>query len=386
MVSEKRSVVVLSDPGSDKLPIMSALQSLDYHTETFPSNEFSSTDAVPHAVVIAQDSSDPSELGAIVHQARATWDAPILVACHESIPVSASRNWLELGAVQVPNTLAGEDLQYSIANACTIHQLASQLRHHRGLLQAAPVGVFEIDNGQLTYVNDYLLEQTGYTMEELRELPIEDLLVPDDRPRFARALAGIPTRSSDAPPNVYRFVAATGQTFVGEVRSMPTLYDGKMKIEGTIRDITQETRISQLHRIVLELTEVILAAQDIDKILQLVLDTIVEYSGFHRALLTLYDLSWSVPFEGPVYKTMSSGLTPRSRRSLRVKSSRPSSVGRRSTQTASSSDWHTTFRMTRNFWMMIEALRGPLPSTDGIPMTTYSSPCEESQESSAVSL
>jgi len=90
---------------------------------------------------------------------------------------------------------------------------------------------------------------------------------------------------------------------------MLSMQDGKTKIEGTIRDITQEARIAQLHHIVLELTEVILAEQNIDRILQLVLDTIVEYSGFRRALLTLYDLSIPVPFEGPIYKTITSGLS-----------------------------------------------------------------------------
>jgi len=97
---------------------------------------------------------------------------------------------------------------------------------------------------------------------------------------------------------------------IEHVRADDTFHTSTANIEGAIRDVAQEKRILQLHRSVLELTEVILAEQNIDRILQLVLDTIVEHSGFRRALLTLYDLSIPIPFEGIVYKTMTSGLTP----------------------------------------------------------------------------
>ncbi len=203
----------------------------------------------------------------------------------------------------------GSHLRAAIDLACAQFTLRHQLQHYRDLLESAPVGVFKIENGSLTYVNEYLLDRMGYSLDQIRSIPLEELFVPEDREQFHEALQNLPKRAIDAPPNVYRFIGADGQIFIGEVRSRLLQTGHGSDIEGTIRDITQETRIMQLHRVVLELTEVILAEQEIDAILQLVLDTIVEYSGFRRALLTLYDLSVPTPFEGAVYKTLTSGLT-----------------------------------------------------------------------------
>jgi len=117
---------------------------------------------------------------------------------------------------------------------------------------------------------------------------------------------------SDSEPSQFPMSQALQELgySIEHVRADDTFHTSTANIEGTIRDVAQEKRILQSHRSVLELTEVILAEQNIDRILQLVLDTIVEHSGFRRALLTLYDLSIPIPFEGIVYKTMTSGLTP----------------------------------------------------------------------------
>lgn len=310
-LNPKGKILILSDIGPSQLPIALSLQDLGYSIEPLTPGETSaSSDETPYAIVMVSNGQTTPAFESTLASIRNTWDIPILLADGKSPSVPLSSHLYDLGVIQIPEDLSGEGLEHSIECACEIHGLHSQLRHYRQLLQSVPVGIFEISDGRLTYVNDYLLERAGCTMEEIRTRPLEELFIPEDRSRFIEAMERMPLRPSDAPPNVYRFLAAKQQTFVGEVRSKVLAQAGELKIEGTIRDITQETRITQLHRVVLELTEVILAEQDIDRILQLVLDTIVEYSGFRRALLTLYDLSIPVPFEGPVYKTITSGLTP----------------------------------------------------------------------------
>ncbi|MCK4571027.1 diguanylate cyclase [Candidatus Bipolaricaulota bacterium] len=306
----KDKILVLSNNDPSQLPLSQALQDLGYLTEYSRLSEISpSLDSDTHAIILIPDESGTATLDATIACIQEAWDAPILITDCELPPGSFPIQTAHLGASQIPASLSGKSLDCAIARAHEFHSLHSQLEHYRKLLQGAPVGVFKIADGKMTYVNDYLLERTGYTMEQIRTLRLEEFFVPEDRLRFIEAMKELPLRPSDAPPNVYRFLALNGQTFVGEIRSKVLSQAGKLKIEGTIRDITQETRIMQLHRIVLELTEVILAEHDIDKILQLVLDTIVEYSGFRRALLTLYDLSIPVPFEGDVYKMLTSGLT-----------------------------------------------------------------------------
>jgi len=287
-----------------------ALQDLGYSVEHFNSAELpDSTDGTVHAIVLASNGSSMSTLGATIASIREAWDAPILLAGCELRSDLLPTQWHYLGATQITADLSGESLERAIMRAHEFQSLQSQLEHYRKLLESAPVGVFEIANGKLTYVNDYLLERMGYTLAEFQDRELQDFFVPEDRQRLIEAMQTLPHRAPDAPPNVYRVLTSDNRVLIGEVRSKHTSQAGEIRIEGTVRDITHETRIGQLHRIVLELTEVILAEQDIDRILQLVLDTIVEYSGFRRAVLTLYDLSIPIPLEGAVYKTITSGLT-----------------------------------------------------------------------------
>ena len=306
----KRRVFVLSDMDASQLPISQALQNSGYLIERFSLREIpTSTDEIPHAIVWVPSGSEPSTLESTLASVRDAWDVPILIADCKSSADSFPVQRPHLGVTQISGDLSGSGLEMAIERAHDFHALQSQLEHYRRLLQSVPVGIFEITDGKLTYANDYLLDQVGYTLAELQDHELIDLFAPEDRPRFMEAMQALPHRSADAPPNVYRFLASDNREFIGEVRSKFIPQANEIKIEGTIRDITQETRIRRLHHIVLTLTEVVLAEQDIDRILQLALDTIVEYSGFRRALLTLYDLSIPVPFEGAVYKTMTSGLT-----------------------------------------------------------------------------
>ncbi|MFC2107934.1 diguanylate cyclase [Candidatus Bipolaricaulota bacterium] len=305
----KRRILVISDSDSSQPPISQALEDLGYSIE-YSSEVHASTDETPDAIVLASNGSGPSTLESRLASVREIWDVPILLANCKSPSDSFSTQGPHLGVTPIPGDLSGHGLELAIEWAHESHSLQSQLGHYRRLLQSAPVGIFEITDGRLTYANSYLLEQVGYTLAELQDRELVDLFTPEDGPRFIEAMRALPHRSADTSPNVvYRFLASDNRELIGEIRSRVISRANEIKIEGTIRDITQETRIRQLHRVVLELTEVILAEQDIDRILQLGLDTIVEYSGFRRALLTLYDLSIPVPFEGPVYKTMTSGLT-----------------------------------------------------------------------------
>ncbi|MBE0634538.1 diguanylate cyclase [Candidatus Bipolaricaulota bacterium] len=302
-------VVSANDPMES--PIGRMLEALDYSVVGLSLEALTSASAVkPDVVVIMPNGWEPATLKSTLIRIRDAWDTSVLVVDRQEAPTTLPSWCCDLGVARIAENVSEKELASCLDNARVLCHLQSQLRHYRQLLQIAPVGVFEIMDGRLSYVNDYLLERTGYALEEIREIPLDQLLVPEDRDRLAQALRDLPDRPANAPPNIYRFLAANQQTFIGEVRSVAIAQKDGFRIEGTIRDITQETRIMQLHRIVLELTEVILAEQDIDRILQLVLDTIVEYGGFRRALLTLYDLSIPCPFEGPVFKTMTSGLTP----------------------------------------------------------------------------
>ena len=194
---------------------------------------------------------------------------------------------------------------------------AADAHRYRELLDKAPIGFYEIVDGKITYINEFLEQLSGYSLAEISGRPVEELIAGEDREflheRLTRPAAGVQATT----PTVYRFLAKDGSVYVGEARSRRIVSADGVKIEGTIRDISQETRLSRFTRVVLTLGETILAEQDIDRILQLVLDSITEHSGFRRAVLSLYDLSIPVPADGDVRKMLCSGLSLEEEKALR---------------------------------------------------------------------
>lgn len=197
----------------------------------------------------------------------------------------------------------------AIARRRSALAMPPEQHRYRELVDNAPIGVFEMEDGRLTYVNEFLERMSGYARDELIGRPAMEIVAPEDRAQLVAAIEERARGELPERPSVYRFIGKTGETYVGEVRSRLIAQTSRTRIEGTIRDITSETRLRRLHRAVLELGETILGEQDIDRILHLVLDTITEHSGFRRAVLSLYDLSIPIPFEGDVYKVLSSGLS-----------------------------------------------------------------------------
>jgi len=188
--------------------------------------------------------------------------------------------------------------------------------HFRRLMDQAPIGVFEIEGQRLTYVNETLVKAAKYSVDELLGMDVQDLVVPHDARRLLDTLSQRLQGTPASGPTTYRMVAKDGEELEMEFVSRRIETSSGVRIEGTARDVTLEARLARLHRVVLELGEVILGEQDVDRILQLVLDTITEYSGFRRAVLSLYDLLAPSPIDGEVAKTLCSGLSPEDRRTL----------------------------------------------------------------------
>jgi diguanylate cyclase (GGDEF)-like protein/PAS domain S-box-containing protein len=186
----------------------------------------------------------------------------------------------------------------------------------RRLMDQAPVGVFEIEGERPTYVNEYLVRVSKYSADELLAMKLQDLVVPEHARRLLDAISQRLRGAPPGEPSTYRLLAKDGEEREVEIISRRIETSSGVRIEGTARDVTTEARLARLHRVVLELGEVILGEQDVDRILQLVLDTITEYSGFRRAVLSLYDLSVASPIDGGVVKTLCSGLSPEDQRTL----------------------------------------------------------------------
>lgn len=316
--SDKGTILLHLDDKASARPLQQALSSLGYEIATLTSSDSNVLTEQPVCtIVVGSRGVNLPNVERTVTKTRNTWTAPILLVDDFLNPGAPPLQDPDLGITRIARDLSSEALQEAIDSAHDFHALTMRLLHSQSLLQSAPVGVFEIADGQITYANDYLLDRMGYELEELEGRDLAVFFAPSDRAKFREAMQSLPSRADDAPPNVYRLLDSAGRVYIGEIRSRIISTSGPVRIEGTVRDITEKTRAEQLHRRVLELTEVILAEQDIDRILQLVLDAIVAHSGFGRALLSLFDLSIPKPFEGPAYKLMTSGLTPQEEEAAR---------------------------------------------------------------------
>ncbi len=189
-------------------------------------------------------------------------------------------------------------------------------RRARELLDRAPIGVFEIEAGRLIYANDYLIGASRYSRDELIGLDLRALAASRDTQKLLDALAARERGEGATRPETFRLLTKDGEEREVEVFARRIATETGVRVEGTARDVTEEAKLARLHRVVLELGEIILGEQDANRILQLVLDTITEYSGFRRAVLTLYDLALDEPIDGDVTMLLSSGLLPEDRQAL----------------------------------------------------------------------
>ena len=233
-------------------------------------------------------------------------DANVLTFLHGAEWQSGAQHW---GFTPLPDGEA--ELLAAVRAAIAGREGAGQAESERALqlLDAAQVGVFEIEAGRLTYANDYLVEMSKYSKEELLSMDLRKLVCPQDAERLLRTLSERVGGVVSASPSTYCLVAKDGDEREVEVVSQRVDTPRGPRVEGTMRDVTGQARLARLHRIVLELGGVILGEQDVHRILQLVLDTIAEYSGFRRAVLALYDLAASDPIDGAVTTILCSGLS-----------------------------------------------------------------------------
>ena len=267
-----------------------------------------------HGLILFHVRNDAPDDLALLQELAAS-SGPEIIALLESESPDTGATALAHGAVSwITTRTPRETLDRILRRGLDRHQRRLELEDARRrfdvLIDHAPLGVFEIQAGRVTSAHGDLLRSLGYSAEDVLGLSPTDLVVPEDRPLLRDALEQRHRGEGVNVPTIYRFLGKDGTTHIGEVRSRPVGSGRDTRIEGIIRDVTHEMRLMQLHRIVLELGEVILGDTDIDRILQSVLDAITEHGGFRRAVLSLYDLTYPIPFEGPTHKLLASGLTP----------------------------------------------------------------------------
>src|SRR5882672_498136 len=116
----------------------------------------------------------------------------------------------------------------------------------RALVEQSIVGIYVVEEGRFTYANPRMCQMLGYSERELREIVIADLVVEEDRERFAenrrRRDAGDPT----ALVATYRMHRKEGGVIHLAVDGRELELRGRKVLFGIGQDITERVRAQEL--------------------------------------------------------------------------------------------------------------------------------------------
>jgi PAS domain S-box-containing protein len=159
----------------------------------------------------------------------------------------------------------------------------------RNLVEKANDGIAIIQDMMFKYVNPYLAEMVGYSVDELLQKPFTDCIYPDELPkvidRHKRRLAG------EDVPSIYESAAMTkdGRKILVEFNVRQSLHRGKSTIFVIIRDITERRKAEKIQRYVYRISEAAYSAENLQEFYQAIHKIIAELmpakDNFYIALL-----------------------------------------------------------------------------------------------------
>jgi PAS domain S-box-containing protein len=155
---------------------------------------------------------------------------------------------------------------------------------YRGLAEQVVDGIFVADaEGRCVDANSAACELLGYTLDELRALRIEDVLVADERPRLLDQLQHLGSRQ--VVRSEWRFRRSNGSVFTGELvgRQLP---DGRL--QGVVRDVTERKEAEEVQRRLHQLVMLPLEAK-MEDVLVAVLDMAIDITHADFGNIKLLD-------------------------------------------------------------------------------------------------
>jgi PAS domain S-box-containing protein len=155
---------------------------------------------------------------------------------------------------------------------------------YRGLADQIADGVFVADpSGRYIDANRTACDLTGYTLEELKGLKLEDLLAPDELSRLPEQLRRL--QDGDVVRDDWHFKRKDGSTFVGEMvgRRLP---DGRL--QGVVRDVSEHRELEELQRRLHQLAMLPLEA-DMGEVLGAIVETAIDIAHSDFGTIQLLD-------------------------------------------------------------------------------------------------
>ncbi len=118
----------------------------------------------------------------------------------------------------------------------------------RGLVNTAPIGIAIHQEGKFVLVNDYMLNMTGYSREEIIGKSVLEILVPEQREEVAKRVQEMIRTGKPAPPSEERILSRDGQILYAMVAGTPIIYKGKPAVEVSAIDTTEIKQMERARR------------------------------------------------------------------------------------------------------------------------------------------
>lgn len=118
---------------------------------------------------------------------------------------------------------------------------------YRALLEGSSNGIYMFQDGRFKFVNERLVELSGYSREELKNLNFLDLVHPDYREDIKEWTKQASTGDISGLPKKYEFEALRKDGSSIWVRLTPSLieHDGRFAIVGNVSNITESKRLQE---------------------------------------------------------------------------------------------------------------------------------------------
>jgi PAS domain S-box-containing protein len=176
-------------------------------------------------------------------------DAPDRANQYRVLRPDGTIGWIEARSKRIE--WEGRPAMQAIVRDITVRKateeaLSQSAENYRTLFEQSVDGVAVVVEGRIVSANRALATMHGYTLADLIGQPVLNFFHPDEREIARQRLEAIWRGETPAAPEMsYHNPRADGGTVIIEIRSSRIHWEGKIAVQGLVRDVTERVRLEE---------------------------------------------------------------------------------------------------------------------------------------------